>query len=418
MSKKIVAFHTLSESEKKEVLDLYGEKHEIPDIPMKISSPTIPAAAPMRPAETFAAQPAETFAAQESREQRSEKKKKPVGRIVAVAAIICAMLVGGGITAAVLSDKNNPTAGVNAVSEASETSTVDYSAVDSIVVNNQNHSYKKGVLTIYSDDYFSSDYKEYMALSKVETIKLESGVTYVRSRAFKDCSGLKNVEIADTVKTIGEGSFEGCTALAEISLPEGVESIESGAFSGCTELLSITIPASVKNIGYFPFANCSKIESINVQSGNTEFSSVDGVLYNKDKTVIIKYPLAKTDTEFTIPDGVVTVYPHSFASAVNLTKVTLPDSVSVIGDRGFTGCKKLSDINMPDNLKGIGMWAFSGCTSLKSITVPASVGVIGHSAFNRWASSQTIVIKGKEKAPDTWSEDWNDSCNASITWES
>ncbi len=419
MSEQLKFLYFLSEDEKNAVLDKYGTKPPAADIPMPVIPQGYMPASPVQPTgamtyDRYQTAPLPVYTMPENKPVRSEGRKKPVGRIAAVAAIICAMLIGGGITAALLSNKDNPTAGVNAVSDGSSNVIPEYTAVGTIAADTKNHTYKDGVLTIYSDDYFNSDFKEYMNLSKLVTVKIESGVTYIRSRAFVDCVALKKVEIPDTVKSIGEAAFDGCTLLSEITLPEGLETIEGWAFNDCVGIKSIVIPASVKDIGYFPFANCSSLESIHVGSGNAYFVSVDGVLYNKDKTILIKYPAAKSGSSFTVPDGVVNIYPHAFTAAENLTNVVLPDTVTMIGDRAFSGCKSLTEINLPEGLASVGTWAFSGCTSIKTLTIPNSLTYVDHSAFNRWKSEQTIEFSGDTSPSDTWNEEWKDGCSATV----
>ena len=96
-----------------------------------------------------------------------------------------------------------------------------------------------------------------------------------------------------SVTSIGDRAFDDCTNLTNITIPDSVTSIGDDAFEGCTSLTSITIPNSVTEIGWYAFENCTSLTAINVASENSNYVSVNGVLYNKDKTELIRYPAEK-----------------------------------------------------------------------------------------------------------------------------
>ena len=354
--------------------------------------------------------------------------KKGMKRIAAFVAVICAMLVGGGIAVAMMSAKNEPAAGVNAVSGQVDASLTQFSQSESSLshttaertiptTHRDSYSYEDGFLTIRSDKYFESDYKEYMSLSDIKKVKIERGVTVIGSKAFDGCSNLSDIEIPDTVVRIGESAFEDCISLTDVSLPKGLQTIEGWAFAGCTSLKAIHIPNNVSWIGNLVFSKCSALEAVYVDENNQFFSSSDGVLFDKDKTILYKYPSAKSDTSYIIPDGVKYIEDHSICVCNNLTSITIPESVLYIGDRSFSHCQNLTSINIPSNVEYIGAWAFSGCLQIRTINIPGEVTYIDHSAFNVWSNEQKIIIKDRQSPPDTWHENWNASCNASIIWE-
>ena len=173
------------------------------------------------------------------------------------------------------------------------------------------------------------------------------------------------------VTGIGDDAFADNKNITDITIPNGVTSIGFFAFSDCTCLNSITIPNSVAKIGYAVFEDCTSLTAINVDSDNTAYSSDNGVLFNKTKTSLIKYPAGKTGSSFDIPNGVTSIEEHSFYCCASLTCITIPDSVNCIGERAFSGCAGLAGVTIPGGVTSIGSTAFSGCFNLTAINVAA-----------------------------------------------
>ena len=136
----------------------------------------------------------------------------------------------------------------------------------------------------------------------------------------------------------------------------------------------------------------SGIVSINVDESNPAFSSVDGVLFDKNKTVLLAYPRSNTSTAYTIPDSVTTIGDYAFCDCNSLTSVTIPDSVTTIGGYAFAWCYDLESITIPDSVTKIEASAFHYCPKLTSVTIPDSVTEIGDSAFNSCESLTTIEL--------------------------
>ena len=183
------------------------------------------------------------------------------------------------------------------------------------------------------------------------------------------------------VTGIGGQAFEGCTGLANITIPDSVTEIGLEAFSGCTSLTNITIPDSVTKIGSSAFSGCSSLTAIDVEVGNNNYTSVNGVLFNKGKTELICYPAGKTDKSYNIPNSVTSIGYSAFINCTSITSITIPDSVTSIDSSAFGGCSSLKSITIPNSVTSIGYYAFYGCTSLTSVTIPKSVTGIDDWAF-------------------------------------
>ena len=263
---------------------------------------------------------------------------------------------------------------------------------------------------------------------------IKDGTRIIASSAFFDCTSLKSVTIPDSVTTIGDYAFYKCTNLTNATVGNGVTSIGAFAFCDCTSLANITIPSSVTSIGDLTFSGCASLLSIEVSNGNRNYSSTDGVLFNKNKTELITYPLGKTDSEYAIPNSVTSIdwyafdgctsltsiiIPNSITSislcafryCTSLTNVTIGNSVTSIGDFAFEGCTSLTSVTIPDSVTSIGSYAFYNCTSLTSITIPNSVTSIGHYAFRGCESLKDVYYTGSQS---DWKKISIGDCNGDL----
>ena len=229
--------------------------------------------------------------------------------------------------------------------------------------------------------------------SDVENVIIKSGTKGIANSTFFGCSSLTSITIPDSVTSIGEYAFKGCCiSLTSITIPDSVTEIGNRAFEDCSSLISITIPNSVTDIGRSAFSGCTSLTAIDVEVGNNNYTSVNGVLFNKDKTELICYPAGKTDKSYNIPNGVTSIGDYAFEDCTSLTSITIPDSVTSIGDSAFEDCSSLTSITIPDSVTSIGDSAFEDCSSLTSITIPNSVTSIGEFAFFGCSSLTSITI--------------------------
>lgn len=159
-----------------------------------------------------------------------------------------------------------------------------------------------------------------------------------------------------------------------------VKKISDGAFQNCTGITSIVIPDSVISIGVSAFSGCTSLSEITVSQDNKNYSSVDGVLFNKDGSELIVYPKGNGRSAYTVPDGVTSIGDSAFSGCTSLTEIVIPDSVTSIGVFAFSGCTSLSKVDLPKTLTTIEAGTFCDCTSLKEIVIPDSVTEIK----NKW----------------------------------
>ncbi len=182
-----------------------------------------------------------------------------------------------------------------------------------------------------------------------------------------------------TVTEIYKGAFISNEATS-IILPDTVKVIGEAVFSQTIE--SITIPAGCTEIQETsPFLNCLALKEVNVTGeGDGSYSSENGILYNKDKSTLIVYPIQKSDKSFTAPSSVKMISSYAFCDNEYLEEVDI-SGVEEIGNHTFEYCPKLKSVKLSENLTLVGNCAFFGCTSLESIRVYDKVETIGDYAF-------------------------------------
>ena len=245
-------------------------------------------------------------------------------------------------------------------------------ALTSIIADPENKYYstKDGIL--YSKD--GSELTLYPEGLTNAHFSVPKGVKIIGEHSFSYCDSLKSIHIPDSVTQINIFAFTECKALAKVELPDSPIKIDSFAFESCKTLTQIDIHAFAKMNFDYSFCGCTSLAKINVHPNHKYLSSLNGVVYNKNKTALLRCPKG---------------YPYE--------NLTIPDSVIVICEDAFRNCKKLKHIDIADSVKFIDWFAFYGCSSLESVYIPNSVIKIGVGAFDE-CDSLTIYCRPNSNA--------------------
>ena len=256
---------------------------------------------------------------------------------------------------------------------------------------------------ILGDGLISIDDYAFNNCNSLTSITIPNSVTSIGCGAFKRCGSLKNIMIPASVTSIGDSVFSGCSSLTSITVdsknsyyssedgvlfnktkselisypndkpnekyivPSSVTIIDSFAFDSCYNFTSIIIPDSVTSIGDAAFYLCAKLSNITIGSGlttigegvfwecyfltsitvdsnNKNFSSENGVLFNKDKSKLVAYPAGNSIKKYTIPSGVTSICSTAFWNCLNLENLTIPNTITYIAKSAFLSCENLTDI--------------------------------------------------------------------------
>lgn len=194
------------------------------------------------------------------------------------------------------------------------------------------------------------------------------GTRSINDRAFNGVGFLRTLTIPDSVSHIGEYAFVGTVNWTNVVLPEATTAIGYGAFMNCRSLPAIHIPAAVDHIGDKAFESCSKLATISVSPSNETYSSLSGVLYNKNQTRLITCP-AGWQGSYVAPPTLEAIGYRAFYKCSKISEITLSGSVETIGDEAFRNCSGLTNLVVSSGLETLGKQMFLGCSSLQSFEV-------------------------------------------------
>lgn len=259
--------------------------------------------------------------------------------------------------------------------------------------------------------------------SSLTSVAIPNSITSISDDVFANCIGLKSVTIPNSVTSIGMYVFCNCVGLTTVQIPTSVTTIGRGAFYNCYSLTTAAISSSLSEIGPYAFHSCNAMFS--VDPGNANYSSVDGVLFNKTQTKLLRYPSSKNGS-YSIPNTVTSIDDGAFAKCSSLTSVVIPKKVnSISGGDSFSACNAIisvdkenpnySDLDgvlfdknqtvlmncptsrtgsysIPNTVTTISGSAFEKCVGLTSIIIPNSVTSIGCSSFNNCSGLTSIIV--------------------------
>jgi len=180
----------------------------------------------------------------------------------------------------------------------------------------------------------------FFGCTSLTSFDIPATVLTMDNSVFQDCSSLRTVTLPSNMTNLADSTFANCDALESVSLPAGLRSIQFHAFEDCDALLSLSIPASTTTIMSTAFSRCDSLRRIDVESGNPNFTSVDGVLFDKNKTTLLSFPGGRGGL-FRVPDGVTTIASSAFWECKKLTSLISPPGLSFIGRFAFTDCQSL-----------------------------------------------------------------------------
>ena len=287
------------------------------------------------------------------------------------------------------------------------------------------------------------------------------GIETIGPWAFTHCTRLRTVTLPASVRTISDAAFYGCTAITAITLPAKLQTIGVWAFAECSALSEIRLPATVGSVGDGAFSFCSSLANIYVESGSNNYSSADGVLLNKQKTIVVACPGARTGT-YHIPATVDSIATQAFYGCTQLETVVLsaklssvatnpfvfcdnlkeiqvdknnsryvsqdgvlfskdrqqlvfypnaksgiysvPNSVTALDHGPFLGSVALTGIDIPASVRTIGDWTFLGCQGLQAVNIPYAITKIGTQAFSDCTALKTIICNGAPVATSAFED--------------
>ncbi len=254
------------------------------------------------------------------------------------------------------------------------------------------------------NSYQSSKWRCFSDL--ITSVEIQEGVTKIGNYAFYNMQNISSISLPNTLLSIGDGAFFDCPITGNVVIPENVQTIGSNAFAMIGQSAStVSIPASVTNIGQWAFQNKSTenitstnvITAINVDAANTNYCSVDGILYSKDMTTLIAYPAGKTATEYVIPSTVTEIKSRALYSCVYITTLTIPAGTSLVEYDGyagmaFSGCYGLTDIynnaTTPQTISSVLSWQDAGQSSI-NLYIPSGTRA-AYEAADGWKDLNII----------------------------
>ncbi len=251
--------------------------------------------------------------------------------------------------------------------------------------------------------------------SGIEDLKLPDSLEFIDEHAFGFCQNLmpQNIHVPDTIKVVRQSAFDILIGYGEVIyfgglayrfkepmpenhteiLKEGTRRIEEKCFANQENLVKVVIPASVDEIEFSAFDQCSALTEIEVDENNQTFSSVDGMLFSKDKTVLYVCPAGKSG-RVAVPDNTEIIYDYAFEYCEKITQIDISDSVKEIGSYAFSNCTALKTLAIPDSVENTGYGLFENCTALEDLSLPKGVTWVNDIdvCYTKWYAEQPLGV--------------------------
>ena len=325
------------------------------------------------------------------------------------------------------------------------------SEINKELVKGDYHEDENLINYLINNKYSVIGYKALSSMTTIERLEIPEGIKVIKNKAFMNCFNLQEIKFPSSIEQIGFRIFDGCNNLKSIiinnndnycvanymfidrknkrllraenhgeikmRIPEGIQCISGKAFE-CNQASEIIIPASITDISVDAFYECYKLRSFSVAYGSKIYCAVDGVLHSKDTCILLRFPIGKKDSNYSLEDKVECIAEKAFSKAANLMSITfnsrirkinkaafeycvkletvmLPGSIYEIGERAFQYCSNLKNIMLARNITEIGDFAFCQCENLRTVSIPQNVEIIGNSAFWGCKSLESVIIQGK-----------------------
>ena len=217
-------------------------------------------------------------------------------------------------------------------------------------------------------------------------------VITIGANALKNCTKMRKIEVPFTVQLLDNYCFYGSTNVNTILLHEGLKRINGYAFAHINKVTSIDIPASVDSIRGDAFIVDPLLRYINADPSNTKYATVDGVLFSKDRKMLVSFPDGY-GASYTVPSGTQTIGGEAFRGDYLLENVALPTSLLKIDGYAFFGCSALPNVVVPKGVTIVESYAFGSCTAMTEVELPSTLTELGFNAFYNVPNLTSLTVK-------------------------